>query len=109
MFYRANVIFHMDKNFTRQCGYGRTGRTGSAEQFFLNSPCIPFHNCHDSNGNKIYRFSKNIKKMSYLACCGPVFPVSCAELAEICESAIAPDSIPKAFLHLSVNTKKNRN
>lgn len=39
----------------------------------------------------------------YLACCGPTFPISCAELAVIWKSAIAPDSIPNVLLHLAVN------
>lgn len=48
----------------------------------------------------------------YLACCGPTFPGSCALLAVIWKSAIAPDSIPNASLQLPVNgehmKKKNR-
>lgn len=39
---------------------------------------------------------------TYLACCGPTLPMSCAELAVICESLIAPDSMPNGFLHFSV-------
>lgn len=39
----------------------------------------------------------------YLACCGPTFPGSCALLAVIWKSSIAPDSMPSALLQLAVN------
>ena len=37
--------------------------------------------------------------LTYLACCGPTLPISCAVLAVIWKSAMAPDSIPKGCLH----------
>lgn len=46
--------------------------------------------------------------MFYLACCGPTFPGSCALLAVIWKSAIAPDSIPNAALQVAVNEKRKK-
>lgn len=43
---------------------------------------------------------------SYLACCGPTFPGSCALLAVIWKSAIAPDSMPSAVLHVPATEYK---
>lgn len=34
---------------------------------------------------------------THRACCGPVLPTSCDELAVTWKSAMAPDSIPRAF------------
>lgn len=42
---------------------------------------------------------ESYKTIAYLACCGPTFPTSWAELAVIWKSAIAPDSIPNESLH----------
>lgn len=53
---------------------------------------------------------ENFNKIhSYLACCGPTFPGSCALLAVIWKSAIAPDSMPSAVLHVPVQCKTKRN
>lgn len=46
------------------------------------------------------------KYITYLACCGPTFPTSWAELAVIWKSAIAPDSIPNESLHFPEIKKK---
>lgn len=47
----------------------------------------------------LFNMKQITKKKTYLACCGPTFPTSWAELAVIWKSAIAPDSIPNESLH----------
>lgn len=47
-----------------------------------------------------FNFSFQCSKcITYLACCGPTFPGSCALLAVIWKSLIAPDSIPNGTMH----------
>lgn len=51
-------------------------------------------------------WSKNWLFMSFvahLACCGPTLPMSCAELAVICVSAMVPDSMPSGCLQVPVS------
>lgn len=43
---------------------------------------------------------------TYLPCCGPTLPMSCALLAVIWKSAIAPDSIPNGLLQFPENSRK---
>lgn len=38
---------------------------------------------------------------THLACCGPVLPMSCAELAVTWKSAMAPDSMPKGLVQVA--------
>lgn len=46
---------------------------------------------------------------AYLACCGPTFPGSCALLAVIWKSAIAPDSMPSALVQVAANNEREKN